>query len=103
MEVWKNGYSSALQERPRPRLTSDDVHRAMNGLSSSWNNFYHLVADALNRILDEKKRTRDLFAELTFSLLDCVYLRRACRQPVSANRRVTRPGCNLSTPPNIEC
>jgi hypothetical protein len=57
MEVWKNGYSSALQERPRPRLTSDDVHRAINGLSFSWDNFYHLVADALNRILDEKEKT----------------------------------------------
>ena len=56
MEVWKNGYNRALQERPRARLTSDDVHQAMSGLSFSWENFYHLAADALNRILDEKEK-----------------------------------------------
>ena len=56
MEVWKDGYSRALRERPRPRLTSEDVHRAISELSSSWKNFYHLAADALNRILDEKEK-----------------------------------------------
>jgi hypothetical protein len=57
MEVWKNGYDCALQERPRPRLTSEDARRAISGLSFSWKNFYHLAADALNRILDEKEKT----------------------------------------------
>lgn len=56
MEVWKDGYDRALRERPRPRLTSEDVHRAISELSSSWKNFYHLAADALNRILDEKEK-----------------------------------------------
>ena len=56
MEVWRNGYNRALQERPRPRLTSEDVRRALSGLSFSWTNFYHLSADALNRILDEKEK-----------------------------------------------
>jgi hypothetical protein len=56
MEVWKNGYDRALEEYPRPRLTSEDVRRAINGLSFSWKNFYHLSADALNRILDEKEK-----------------------------------------------
>jgi predicted ATP-dependent serine protease len=56
MEVWKNGYNRALRERPRPRLTSEDVSRAISDLSSSWKNFYHLAADALNRILDEKEK-----------------------------------------------
>ena len=56
MEVWKEGYKSALQERQRPRLTSEDLRRALSGLSSSWKNFYHLAADALNRILDEKEK-----------------------------------------------
>ncbi len=45
-----------MQERPRPRLTSEDVRRAISELSSSWKNFYHLAADALNRILDEKEK-----------------------------------------------
>jgi len=58
VELWKNGYDCALRERQRPRLTSDDVRRGISGLSSSWNNFYHLAADALNRILDEKERAR---------------------------------------------
>jgi len=57
MEVWKNGYNRALKEYRRPRLTSEDVRRAINGLSFSWKNFYHLGADALNRILDEKEKT----------------------------------------------
>jgi hypothetical protein len=57
IEVWKNGYSHALIEYRRPRLTSEDLRRALNGLSFSWNNFYHLAADALNRILDEKEKT----------------------------------------------
>ena len=56
VDVWKDGYNSALRERPRPRLTSEDVRRAMSGLSFSWDNFYHLSADALNRILDEKEK-----------------------------------------------
>jgi hypothetical protein len=58
IEVWKNGYNRALQERPRPRLTSEDLRQAISGLSLSWKNFYHLAADALNRILDEKEKTR---------------------------------------------
>jgi hypothetical protein len=58
MEVWKDGYSRALKECPRSRLTSDDLRRALNGLSFSWKNFYHLGADALNRILDEKDKAR---------------------------------------------
>jgi hypothetical protein len=29
----------------------------MSGLSPSWENFYHLAADTLNRILDEKEKT----------------------------------------------
>jgi hypothetical protein len=56
MAVWKNGYNCALNERPRPRLTSEDVRRALSGLSITWKNFYHLGADALNRILDEKEK-----------------------------------------------
>jgi hypothetical protein len=56
MEVWKDGYNRALQERQRPRLTSEDVRQAISELSSSWKNFYHLAADALNRILDEKDK-----------------------------------------------
>jgi predicted ATP-dependent serine protease len=56
MVVWKDGYNRALQERRRPRLMSEDVRRAISGLSSSWKNFYHLAADALNRILDEKEK-----------------------------------------------
>ena len=48
----------ALQERPRPRLTSEDVRRAITGLSPSWENFYHLVADTLNRVLDEKEKAQ---------------------------------------------
>jgi hypothetical protein len=57
MEVWKNGYNHALKEYRRPRLTSGDVRLAISGLSFSWENFYHLAADALNRILDEKEKT----------------------------------------------
>lgn len=53
--LWKNGYSHALEERPRPRLTSGDVRRALTGISPSWENYYHLAADSLNRILDEKE------------------------------------------------
>lgn len=56
LERWKDGYSSALRERSRPRLTSDDVRRAISELSPSWGNFYHLAADSLNRILDEKEK-----------------------------------------------
>lgn len=56
MEVWKEGYNRALRERQRPRLTSEDVRRATSELSTSWKNFYHLAADALNRILDEKEK-----------------------------------------------
>jgi hypothetical protein len=59
VEVWKDGYSRALKECPRPRLTSEDLRRAIiHGLSFSRKNFYHLAADALNRILDEKDKTR---------------------------------------------
>ncbi len=53
-EVWRDGYRRALRERPQPRLTSDDVRDAMRDLPLSLPNFYHLAADALNRILDEK-------------------------------------------------
>jgi hypothetical protein len=56
MEVFKNVYNRALQERPRPRLTSDDVRRAISELSFTWKNVYHLSADTLNRILDEKEK-----------------------------------------------
>lgn len=56
LELWKDGYSCALRERSRPRLTSDDVRKAVGGISPSWENFHHLVADSLNRILDEKSR-----------------------------------------------
>lgn len=56
IDVWKDAYDRALQERPRPRLTSEDVLQALSGLSSAWKNFYHLAADALNRILDEKEK-----------------------------------------------
>ena len=55
-EVWKNGYDRALRERRRSRLTSEDVRQAVSSLSFSWKNFYHLAADALNRILDEKDK-----------------------------------------------
>lgn len=58
VELWKNGYYSALRERARPRLNSTDVRRAMNAISPSWENFYHLVADSLNRILDEKEKAK---------------------------------------------
>ena len=54
LELWREGYNRALRERPQPRLTSDDVRDAMSRLSPSLLNFYHLAADALNRILDEK-------------------------------------------------
>jgi hypothetical protein len=58
MEVWKNGYDLALRERPRYRLTSEDVRQAISNPSFSWKNVHHLAADALNRILDEKDKTR---------------------------------------------
>lgn len=58
IELWNTAYTRALQERARPRLTSEDVRRAISGLSPSWENFYHLAADALNRTLDEKDRAR---------------------------------------------
>ena len=58
MEVWKDGYNRALKELPRPRLTSEDLRRALSGLSLSWENYYHLGADALNRMLDEKGKTQ---------------------------------------------
>lgn len=57
MEVWKTVYKRAQEERQRPRLTSDDVRQAISGLSFDWENFYHLVADAVNRILDDKEKT----------------------------------------------
>ena len=56
-DVWKDGYDSALRERPRPRLTSEDLRKALGIVPSVLANFYHLGADALNRILDEKDRT----------------------------------------------
>jgi hypothetical protein len=55
--MWRDGYNSALRERPRIRLTSDELRRAIGGLSFSWPNFYHLGADAINRILDDKEKT----------------------------------------------
>jgi len=55
-EIWRSAYDVALRERSHPRLTSDDVRRAISGFSFSWTNFYHLSADALNRILDEKEK-----------------------------------------------
>jgi predicted ATP-dependent serine protease len=57
IEHWRNAYSRALQEHARARLNSEDVRRAISGLSPSWENFYHLAADTLNRILDEKEKT----------------------------------------------
>jgi len=57
LELWKEGYNSALRERPRVRLTSEELRRAIGGLSFSWPNFYHLGADAINRILDDKEKT----------------------------------------------
>lgn len=56
MALWKDGYDCAVRERRRPRLTSEDVRKAISRFSSSWANFYHLSADALNRILDEKEK-----------------------------------------------
>jgi hypothetical protein len=56
LERWKEGFNSALRERGHPRLTSDDVRRAIGPLSSALGNFYHLAADSLNRILDEKEK-----------------------------------------------
>jgi hypothetical protein len=56
-KIWKNGYNHAVKEYRRPRLTSGDVRLATSGLSFSWKNSYHLAADALNRILDEKEKT----------------------------------------------
>ena len=58
IELWNVAYSRALQEHSRPRLTSEDVRSAISGLTPSWGNFYHLAADALNRILDEKEKVR---------------------------------------------
>jgi hypothetical protein len=55
-ERWKEGYNSGLRELGHPRLTSDDVRRAISPLSSALGNFYHLAADSLNRILDEKEK-----------------------------------------------
>ena len=55
IRLWKDGYSHALEERARPRLTSEDVRRALSELSPSWANYYHLAADNLNRILDQKE------------------------------------------------
>lgn len=55
MALWRDGYKSAVRERSRPRLTSDDVREAVSKFPFSWPNFYHLSADALNRILDEKE------------------------------------------------
>ena len=57
VELWKSAYNRGLQDCARPRLTSGDVHRALSDLSPSWKNFYHLAADALNRILDEKEKS----------------------------------------------
>lgn len=54
-DIWREGYDRALRERPQPRLTSDDVRDATRDLPPSLPNFYHLAADALNRILDEKE------------------------------------------------
>lgn len=56
LAIWKDGYDRALRERRRPRLTSEDVREAMSRFPFSWENFYHLSADALNRILDEKEQ-----------------------------------------------
>jgi hypothetical protein len=58
IELWHDGYSSALHERARPRLTSEDVRRALEGLSPAWDNFYHLAADSLNRALDQKEKSK---------------------------------------------
>ncbi len=55
LQRWKEGYSSALRQLGHPRLTSIDVRRAISPLSSSSGNFFHLAADSLNRILDEKE------------------------------------------------
>lgn len=57
MEVWREGYNCAVRERSHPRLTSQDVRDAIGRYSFSLENFYHLSADALNRILDEKEKT----------------------------------------------
>ena len=56
IDLWKKGYDAGLRDRVRPRLTSEDVRRATSDLSASWENFYHLAADSLNRILDEKEK-----------------------------------------------
>lgn len=58
LNLWKDGYNCALRERPRPRLTSEDVRRALSQLSPSWENFHYLAADSLNRILDEKEKAK---------------------------------------------
>ena len=57
LELWRNAYRRARQEQVRARLTSEDVRRAISELSPSWENFYHLAADTLNRILDEKEKS----------------------------------------------
>lgn len=57
MALWRDGYKAALRERQRPRLTSEDVREAISKFSISWANFYHLSADALNRILDDKEQS----------------------------------------------
>lgn len=58
IELWRDGYGSALLQTGRPRLTSEDVRRALEGLSLDWENFYHLAADSLNRVLDQKDKLK---------------------------------------------
>lgn len=58
LERWNEGYNSAIRQFGHARLTSDDVRRAISPLSSALGNFYHLAADSLNRILDEKEKCR---------------------------------------------
>lgn len=59
MELWHDGYNCAVRERSHPRLASEDVRKVIGKYSFSLENFYHLVADALNRILDEKEKTTE--------------------------------------------
>ena len=56
MELSKTAYNRGLRKQVHARLTSEDVYRATTDLSPTWKNFYHLAADALNRILDEKEK-----------------------------------------------
>lgn len=58
IELWKDGYARALRERAHPRLTSEDVRQAISKLSPAWENFHHLLADSLNRILDQKDKLK---------------------------------------------